>query len=192
MGVRTGAMAVTLLLLAAGAARAQGPAPDPARIAAQAEAMRPLAWMDGVWRGAAWYATPAGRQEMIHTERVGPMLASSVKVIEGLSYAADGGGAGAGFNALAVISHDPDRGLSMRSYAQGRAGDFPLTLTPDGWRWSAGPVSYSTVHKDGVWTEDGVFTPPAGGPSRRVFHMEMRRVSSTDWPAAGRVRAEVS
>lgn len=184
-----GIAAVCAALSSAGSAWAQGPVPDPARITAQAEAMRPLAWMDGVWRGRAWYATPEGRQEMIHTERVGPMLAGSLKVIEGLSYAPDGTTT-AGFNALAVISHDPERGAVMRSYAQGRVGDFPLTLRPDGWSWAAGPVRYATVFKDGVWTEDGAFTPPGGGAPRPVFHMELRRVSATDWPAAGTVPAK--
>lgn len=185
MDVRRG-VGLAALLLAAGAAQAQGPAPDPARITAQAEAMKPLAWMDGVWRGKAWAATPAGRLELTHTERVGPMIAGSLKVIEGKSYTADGATDG-GFNALAVISHDPQRGYSMRSYAQGRAGDFPLTLTPDGWNWSAGPVRYQSTHKGDVWTERGDYSPPDGGPSRQIFFMEMRRLSGTDWPVAGAV-----
>ena len=188
VGRRVGVAAAVALLAIAGGARAQGPVPDPARIAAQAEAMQKLAWMDGVWRGAAWAATPTGRLDLTHTDRVGPMIAGSLKVIEGKSYTADGKTDG-GFNALAVVSHDPERGYVMRSYAQGRAGDFPLTLTPDGWTWAAGPVRYASRHKDGVWTEDGEFTPPGGGPARQVFHMEMRRVAPTDWPAAGPVPA---
>lgn len=180
------------LILAAAAAFiaapavAQVPIPNPDRIEAQTEAMKPLAWMDGVWRGSAWFATPEGRTQLIHTERVGPMIAGSLKVIEGKSYTA-AGATEAGFNAFAVISHDPQGGYVMRSYAQGRAGDFPLTLTPDGWNWSAGPVTYKTVFKDGVWSERGDYTPPGGGPSRQVFSMEMRRIAATRWPVDGAV-----
>ena len=189
-GSRLAAAVLTAWAVSAAAvpAAAQGPIPNPDRIAAQTEAMKPLAWMDGVWRGTAWFATPEGRRQLIHTERVGPMIAGSLKVIEGKSYT----GAGlteAGFNAFAVISHDPQGGYVMRSYAQGRAGDFPMTLTPDGWNWSAGPVKYQTTHKDGVWTERGDYTPPGGGPSRQVFSMEMRRIGPTSWPADGAVPA---
>lgn len=186
--MRRGMAAASLALALAGAATAQeGPGGE--RIARQAEAMKPLAWMDGQWRGTAWAAGPTGRIDLLHTERVGPMLAGSVKVIEGKSYTPDGKTDG-GFNAMAVLSYNPDtRAYAMRSYAQGRAGDFPLTLTPDGWTWATGPVRYATVFKDGVWTERGDYTPPEGGASRQVFFMELRKVGTTGWPAEGEVGA---
>src|SRR5438067_8111910 len=66
--------------------------PDPATlIAAQREAMAPLAFMDGVWRGPAWTMLPSGEKHNVtQTERIGPFLEGSVKVIEGRGYNADG------------------------------------------------------------------------------------------------------
>lgn len=63
---------------------AQGP-PDPkVLIAAQREGMAPLAYMDGVWRGPATTTLPSGEVHNItQTERIGPFLDGSVKVIEG-------------------------------------------------------------------------------------------------------------
>lgn len=177
-------LAAALLLAAPAAAQAQGPDAD--RISAQAQAMRPLAWMDGVWRGTLWAETSEGRQEFVHTERVGPMIAGSLKVIEGRSFT-KAGGTEPGLEALAVIGHDADRGLVMRSYAQGRATDHPVTLAADGWDWTSGAVAYRTRHKDGVWTERGDYAPPGGGPSRQVFGMELRRIGPTGWPAEGAV-----
>lgn len=65
---------------------------DPAPvIAAQVEAMKVFASMDGVWRGPAWTLLPNGEKRNItQTERIGPFLGGSVKVIEGRGYTADG------------------------------------------------------------------------------------------------------
>ena len=67
-----------VLLLALGAtavAGAQG-RPDPATlIAAQREAMKAFAFMDGIWRGPAWTLLASGaKHEITQTERMGPML----------------------------------------------------------------------------------------------------------------------
>src|SRR5262245_9779510 len=97
------AAAFCLLLVAAAPSAAQFPDPA-ARIAAQREAMTRLAFMDGVWRGPAWTLSPAGRSELIQTERIGTFLDGSVRVIEGRGYMPDGS---VGFNALGVISYDP-------------------------------------------------------------------------------------
>ena len=74
--------------------------PDPAVLmAAQREAMKPLAIFDGVWRGTAWTLLPNGEKHSVtHTERVGSFMSGSVKVIEGREYKADGTVA---FNAFA-------------------------------------------------------------------------------------------
>jgi hypothetical protein len=49
--------------------------PDPTLIAAQREAMVPLAFMDGVWRGPAWTILASGEKHTItQTERIGPFL----------------------------------------------------------------------------------------------------------------------
>src|SRR5258708_37861222 len=74
-------------------------------IAAQREAMLRLAFMDGVWRGPAWSILPSGEKHNItQTERIGPMLDGSVKVIEGKGYDLVDGKAT--FNAFATISYD--------------------------------------------------------------------------------------
>lgn len=95
------------LVLWAGVASAQVPPDATARLAAQAEAMKKLSRLDGVWRGPAWTITPGGRREVIQTERIGPMLDGAIKVLEGRGYNPDGS---LGFNAFGVISFEPDTG----------------------------------------------------------------------------------
>jgi hypothetical protein len=58
-------------------ALAQGP-PNPEKIiAAQREAMKRLAFMDGVWRGPAWTILPSGdKRTVTQTERIGPGILS--------------------------------------------------------------------------------------------------------------------
>jgi hypothetical protein len=168
------------------ASPAAAQAPDPGRIAAQRTAMAPLAIMDGVWRGPAWTQLPSGRHEVTQTERIGPFLGGSVKVIEGRAYNADGS---VGFNAFGIISFDPATSkYTLRSYALGYAGDFPLELKPDGYVWQipAGPgavIRYTaTIGKD-HWREVGERI--AGeSPPLQTFEMNLTRVGSTGWPAA--------
>src|SRR6266478_9512091 len=107
---------------------AQGPPNPAAMIAAQREGMAPLAYMDGVWRGPAWTILPSGEKHNVtQTERIGPFLDGSVKVIEGRGYDSDGKVA---FNAFGTIAYNPaTRAYTLHSYAQGYAGDFPLKPT---------------------------------------------------------------
>ena len=76
-----------LLLLTSAAAlswnvAAQTPPNPAALISAQRDAMKPLAYMDGVWRGPAWTILPSGvKHTVTQTERIGPFLEGSVKVI---------------------------------------------------------------------------------------------------------------
>jgi hypothetical protein len=164
--------------------------PDPAAlIALQREAMKSFAFMDGVWRGSAATTLPTGDTHAItQTERIGPFLDGSVRMIEGRGYAADGK---VTFNALGIISYNPaTRSYSMRSYAQGHAGDFALERTADGFAWDipAGPMTirYTAVVKDGVWTEVGDRVAPGKDPVR-FFEMKLKRVADSDWPAGGAV-----
>src|SRR5512141_948490 len=123
--------AVTLLALVAGTASsafAQG-RPDPAALlAAQKEAMAAFSAMDGVWRGPAWTILPSGEKHNItQTERIGPFLDGSVKVIEGRGYDPDGK---VTFNAFGTISFNPTTKVyTLHSHAMGNVGDFVLTLT---------------------------------------------------------------
>ena len=180
---------VGTLLGAAPPASAQG-RPDPAaQMAAQREALAPLAFMDGVWRGPASTTTAPGETHAItQTERIGPFLDGSVKVIEGRGYDADGK---VTFNAFGIISYNPaTRAYTMRSYAMGNVGDFVLQRKPDGFVWEipAGPMTirYTAVVKDGVWREVGDRIAPDKEPVR-FFEMTLKRVGNTDWPAAGTI-----
>ena len=66
---------------------------------------------------------------MTQTERVGPFLDGSVMVVEGKAFDAEG--RPNGFNALAVISYDPDaKTYTFTSYAQGYAQAVPFTVRP--------------------------------------------------------------
>jgi hypothetical protein len=190
--VRHPISALVFLLIAGGmslAALAQG-RPDPATlIAAQRQGMVALAYMDGVWRGPAWTILPSGEKHTItQTERIGPFLDGSVKVIEGRGYDADGK---VGFNAFGTISYNPaTRAYTMHSYAQGNVGDFTIKLTVDGYVWEipAGPMTirYTAVIKDGAWREVGDRIEPGKEPVR-FFEMNLKRVGDTTWPAAGAV-----
>ena len=164
--------------------------PDPATlIAAQKEAMAPLAYMDGVWRGPAWTILASGeRHEVTQTERIGPFLDGSVKVIEGRGYDASGK---VSFNAFGTISYNPaNKVYTLHSYAQGNVGDFVLKLTPDGYVWEipAGPMTirYTAMIKNGTWREVGDRVVPDKDPVR-FFEMNLKRVGDTTWPAGGAV-----
>ena len=181
-----------VLIVALGAtltASGQG-RPDPATlIAAQREAMAPLAFMDGVWRGPAWTILPSGEKHKVtQTERIGPFLDGSVKVTEGRGYNADGT---VGFNAFGTISYNPaTRVYTLHSYAQGNVGDFALNRTSDGYVWEipAGPMTirYTAVIKEGTWKEVGDRIMPGQDPVR-FFEMNLKRVGDTNWPAAGAI-----
>jgi hypothetical protein len=184
----TAAVLVTLLaaLAAAGQEGRQSPA---ALIAAQREALARLSFMDGVWRGPAWTILPSGERHAItQTERIGPFLDGSVKVIEGRGYDPDGK---VTFNAFGTISYNPaTRVYTLHSYAQGNVGDFVLTPAADGYVWEipagAMTIRYSAVIKDGAWREVGDRVAPGKEPVR-FFEMNLKRVGDTDWPAAGAV-----
>lgn len=186
---------ITLLISAAGALLDVSAQirPDPAvLIAAQREAMAPLAMMDGVWRGPAWTILPSGQKHNItQTERIGPFLDGSIKVIEGRGYNENGS---VGFNAFGIISYDPATHVyTLHSHAQGQVGDFVIKPTADGYTWEipAGPmiIRYTAVIKDGTLREVGDRIVPGKEPVR-FFEMNLKRVGDTDWPAGGAIPAK--
>ena len=182
------------LLLAAAAAAAPPAAPAQpqdatALIASQADAMRALAMLDGVWRGPATVTERDGRRiSFVQTERIGPFLGGSIKVIEGRGYADDGG---VRFNALGIVSFDPaTSGYTMHSHALGRVGDFAFVPTADGYRWEiplpSGRIRYvATVGADELY-EVGDLVLEGRAPVR-IFEMRLKRIGSTEWPAGGAV-----
>ncbi|HEX8747460.1 MAG TPA: hypothetical protein VF717_09685 [Pyrinomonadaceae bacterium] len=185
------AVLMFLMLMTGVAITAQGQGrQDPAKlIAAEREAMQRLAVMDGVWRGPAWTILPSGEKHSItQTERIGPFLDGSVKVIEGRGYDPDGK---VTFNAFGTISYNPaTRVYTLHSYAQGQVGDFVLTPTADGYVWEipAGSMTirYTAVIKDGAWLEVGDRIIPGKEPVR-FFEMNLKRIGDTNWPASGAV-----
>ena len=163
---------------------------DPAaQVAAQREALAAFAFMDGVWRGPASTVLPSGETHSVtQTERIGPFLDGSLKVIEGRGYDASGK---VSFNAFAVISYNPaTRVYTMRSYAQGNVGDFTIQRTADGYSWEipAGPMTirYTATIKDGTLHEIGERIAP-GKEAVRFFEMTLKRIGNTDWPAGGAI-----
>ncbi len=162
--------------------------PDPQALqSAQRAAMATFAFMDGVWRGKATITLPGGeKREIDQTERIGPFLDGTLKVLEGRGFEPDGK---MHFNAFGIISYNPGtKAYTMRSYAQGLVGDFAVVRTADGFSWEipAGPMTirYVTVVKDGTWTEVGERLAP-GRPAVKFFEMTLTRTGDTDWPAAG-------
>ncbi len=180
---------LALMLLLPTLASGQG-RPDPtAQMAAQRAALKPLATLDGVWRGKARILEPDGKwHELTQTERVGPMLDSTVKVIEGRGYEADGK---TSFNAFAVLAWDAGRkAFGFRSYTQGRSGDYTFAATDSGFVWEipAGPMTirFTATVRDGKWHEVGDRIVPGQDPVRFI-EMNLVRVGDSDWPAGGAV-----
>ncbi len=158
-------------------------------MAAQKEAMAKLAFMDGVWRGPAVTTQPNGdKHEVTQTERVGPLLDGTIKLVEGRGYMADGA---TGFNAFASISYNGMHNIyTMHSHAMGSVGDFTLVPKADGFVWEipAGPMTirYTATIKDGTWLEVGDRIMPGKDPVR-FFEMKLKRIGDSSWPAGGAV-----
>ncbi len=178
---------LTVFLLAQSLLAQEGSRPP--SVAVQKKKLEVLKAMDGVWRGEAWTMTPTGqRVEMVQTERVGTMLDGTIRVIEGRGYDSAGQVV---FNAFAVISWDTANDqYTMRSYAQGRQGDFVISPTDDGFQWTipAGPatIRYTASIRDGQWHESGERVVGNQQPVK-FFEMHLKRVDDSAWPAAGAI-----
>jgi hypothetical protein len=154
-------------------------------------AMAKFDTMNGVWKGEAKGFGPGGAPfNVTQTERIGPLLGGDILVIEGTGYQADGKVA---FNAFGVISWNAQtQGYEFRAYNGGHAGTFKMTPTDTGavWEIPAGPnaniISTITI-KDGTWHEVQQYVAQ-GQPARTMVEMNLKRVSDSDWPAAGAVK----
>ncbi|MDO1558281.1 DUF1579 domain-containing protein [Brevundimonas sp. 2R-24] len=181
-------IASTLGMASPGLGQSSPPA-GPAGSQAQRDAIAALSFMDGEWRGTATTYGREGPVTLIQTERVGPLLGGSVRVVEGRGYAEDGS---TQFNALGIISWDERAGAyRFRAYAQGFSGDYPFERTENGFRWRtpAGPnaeIRYEATIQDGEWHEVGHYVAE-GQPPRPYVELRLRRVGDTDWPGAGAV-----
>jgi len=188
--MRSTALSLAVLGLTFASPLAAQTRPDTASLlAAQRQAMAPLARMDGVWRGPAWSITPNGRHDITQTERIGTFLGGTVRVVEGRGYNADGT---VGFNAFGVISFNVmTNSYTMSSWAQGFGGVFPFRVTADGYEWElpAGPgatIRYSATVTADTLVERG-YRVAGTAPPVQIFEMNLRRVGTTDWPGAGAV-----
>jgi hypothetical protein len=170
--------------LAPSQAAAQGRPDTQALLGVQREAMRPLSFVEGVWRGKASTLRDGKWHNITQTERMGPMLDGTVKVIEGRGYEADGR---TSFNALGIISYNPmTKAYSIRSYAMGLAGDFTVTPRKDGFVWEtpAGRgaiIRFTATVQDGTWHEVGERIA-GDAPPVKTFEMRLRRLGPTTWP----------
>jgi hypothetical protein len=185
---------VTLLLASAIAgfsagARAQ-PAEPSALIASETEALRAVAMLDGSWRGRATLTQQDGTKlSFVQTERIGPLLGGSIRVIEGRGYNDAGE---VRFNAFAIVSYDPaTRAYTLHSHALGRVGDFTFLPTADGYRWEIplGParsIRYVATVRNGELHETGDVVAEGSEPVR-IFEMRLQRIGDTDWPSGGAI-----
>lgn len=161
----------------------------PAGTEEQRTAMADLSFLDGEWRGEAIVYGPGGRETFTQTERVGPMLGGSIRIVEGRGYDAAGETV---FNAFAVISwNDAEDRYQFRAWANGRNGDYRFERTPDGFIWEvpAGPgaiVRYTATVQGGVWHEAGVYIREGGQPMP-FMEMTLHRIGDSPWPGAGAV-----
>jgi hypothetical protein len=168
---------------------AQAPSDHSALMAAQKVALERFSRMDGIWRGPAWTILPSGEKHSItQTERIGPFLDGTIRVIEGRGYEPDGR---VSFNAFGVISYNSEsKSYRLRSHAQGRQGDFAIVPSEDGYSWEipAGPVTirYTAIIKNGVLNEVGDRIVEGKDPVR-FFEMTLKRIGDTDWPAGNAV-----
>ena len=134
------------------------------------------------------------KHHITQTERIGPLLDGTIKLIEGSGYDPDGRTTRATFGAFGVIAFDPaKRTYTLRSHAQGRYGEFAIKPTADGYVWEipAGPMTirYTATIKDGVLREVGDRIVEGKEPAR-FFEMALTRVSDSAWPGAGTISAK--
>jgi hypothetical protein len=79
----------------------------------------------------------------------------------------------------------------MRSYAMGYAGDYPLTVRPDGFSRShpMGPgatLRHIATTEGDEWQEIGERIAGGAAPAK-MFEMRLRRIGPADWPAGDAV-----
>lgn len=183
-----GGIAAAVVLSSAPLAAAQEM--QPAGSAEQREAIAALSFMDGEWRGPAVSYGPGGvRTELIQTERVGPFLGGSIRVVEGRGYDSAGETA---FNAMGIISwNDAEDRYQFSAWANGYQGQYRFERTDTGFIWEmpAGPgatILYTATVQNGVWHEVGDYIREGGQPMR-FFEMTLNRIGDSDWPGAGSV-----
>ena len=180
--------ATTLLLTGCVSLENAQSSPNPSLVEAYAD--HPMSFLFGEWVGQASGVGPDRKPYSIaQTERVGPLLDGQIVLIEGKGYDETDS---AKFNAFAVVSKNArTQEWEIRSFSDGRAGQFPFAVTESGFTWStpAGPKArmvYTATVQDGEWRQTGEYTAEGAEP-RQVFQMTLKRTGDTDWPMSGAV-----
>jgi hypothetical protein len=148
--------------------------------------MKKLDFLAGKWNGEATVTRGKDKLSLKQTEDVEFRLGGTVLLIEG-----KGTGKRAGqdkeelvFNALAVISYDPEaKRYAIKAYrAEGQSVDAILTLTDKGFVWGfkdpqrGTQVRYTMKLTDkGEWHEVGEYSPD-GKAWTQFFEMTLTRV----------------
>ncbi len=141
--------------------------PDTAALwAAQRQAMQGLSAMDGVWRGTARIPLAGGGvKELVQTERVGPMLGGTIKVVEGRGYAPDGA---LDFHAFGVVSFSPRTGaFTFQAHAQGQAGSSSSSRDPTASSGGCAPAASPSATRRSSATAPGTRSASASSRASR-------------------------
>lgn len=172
--------ALAVLVLAAGAASAQQPAP-----ANKAE-LKKLDYLAGKWKGEATIFRGKEATKLTQTEDVQYRLGGTVLLIEGTGRGKLPGKDEEGvlFNALAVVSYDAQaKKHKIKAYRmEGTSVDADMTVTEKGFVWGFTPpdgkvqVRYTmTVTEKGEWHEVGEFSTD-GKAWTKFIEMTLTRV----------------
>ena len=169
-----------VFLLAIAPAVAQPPG------AANRDALKKLDFLAGKWKGDATVIQGKDKQTLQQTEDVEYRLGGTVMLVEGKGSGKLPGREKEGlvFNALAVISYDPEaKRYAIKAYrAEGLSVDAILTLTDKGFVWGfveprrKTSVRYTmTLTDKGEWHEVGEYSPD-GKAWTKFMEMTLSRV----------------
>lgn len=140
-----------------------------------------LAALAGDWRGESRVLAPRGELCLVHTEHVEALLAGHVVTMHGASSFAPGASGAAAerpaFEALAVITADPEAGPLIVAHRGPHRLEAPIELAPSRFVWVApgpdGDVRYEARYDDGTWEETGTVIRTGA----TVLRMRLSRVA---------------
>lgn len=131
---------------------------------AQLEAIRKVAWLEGVWEGSAVFVTPAGTSPVKSWERVALAAGGTALLIQGRHFGvgADGQAGPLVHDAAGLLSFD-ERGGRYRLVTQtkdGRGGSFDARIENGVFSWfvprPGGHMRYDIARNErGQWHEVG-------------------------------------
>ena len=151
--------------------------------------------MDGCWRGPASTVLPSGvKHDVTQTERIGPFLDGSVKVLEGRGYDSEGKVSFNAFRNYFVRSADAKVHASFVCAGKSQA-IFRSRLTRDRLRLGdCRRTDDNSLHRDRQRrsVERSRRLHVSGKDPQRFFEMNLKRVSDTKWPADGSSPAEIT